>query len=151
MQAFLDIFRMNETTQNNCFIQSDYQALCVCSVCVIAGDISPIDVITHLPIMCEDRDIPYVYVPSKEVTIPNAPLFEHGAACWAHYCYQLTCFDRRVEIISASTSYNTANSGPTARDAILTWKIRNNRVGKHCKPCFTAFGTEVGRTSVISV
>mmetsp|Transcript_2555 Transcript_2555/g.3899 ORF Transcript_2555/g.3899 Transcript_2555/m.3899 type:complete len:142 (+) Transcript_2555:89-514(+) len=33
--------------------------------CVIAGDISPVDVITHLPIMCEDRDVPYLYVPSK--------------------------------------------------------------------------------------
>lgn len=33
--------------------------------CILAGDISPIDVITHLPIMCEDRKIPYIYVPSK--------------------------------------------------------------------------------------
>ncbi len=33
--------------------------------CVIAGDISPIDVISHLPIMCEDKNIPYFYVPSK--------------------------------------------------------------------------------------
>ena len=33
--------------------------------CVLAGDISPIDVISHLPIMCEDRKIPYFYVPSK--------------------------------------------------------------------------------------
>lgn len=33
--------------------------------CIIAGDISPVDVITHLPIMCEDRKIPYFYVPSK--------------------------------------------------------------------------------------
>ncbi len=33
--------------------------------CVIAGDISPIDVVSHLPIMCEDRHIPYFYVPSK--------------------------------------------------------------------------------------
>lgn len=32
---------------------------------IIAGDISPIDVISHLPIMCEDRKIPYFYVPSK--------------------------------------------------------------------------------------
>ena len=36
-------------------------------VCIIAGDISPIDVITPLPVLCEDNDIPYVYVPSKEV------------------------------------------------------------------------------------
>lgn len=33
--------------------------------CIIAGDISPIDVISHLPIMCEDRNVPYIYVPSK--------------------------------------------------------------------------------------
>ncbi|KAI8910888.1 50S ribosomal protein L30e-like protein [Gorgonomyces haynaldii] len=33
---------------------------------VIAGDISPMDVITHLPILCEDADVPYVYVPSKD-------------------------------------------------------------------------------------
>lgn len=34
-------------------------------VCVIAGDISPIDVICHIPIACEENDVPYVYVPSK--------------------------------------------------------------------------------------
>ena len=36
------------------------------SVCVIAGDISPIDVVTPLPVLCEDHDVPYIYVPSKE-------------------------------------------------------------------------------------
>ncbi|KAF3537487.1 hypothetical protein F2Q69_00018554 [Brassica cretica] len=35
-------------------------------ICVIAGNISPIDVITHVPILCEEAGIPYVYVPSKE-------------------------------------------------------------------------------------
>ncbi|KAL2338257.1 hypothetical protein Fmac_012703 [Flemingia macrophylla] len=35
-------------------------------LCVIAGNISPIDVITHLPILCEEADVPYIYVPSKE-------------------------------------------------------------------------------------
>ena len=39
-----------------------------CRVCIIAGNISPIDVITHVPILCEDKDIPYVYVSSKEVS-----------------------------------------------------------------------------------
>ena len=34
-------------------------------LCIIAGDISPIDVISHLPIMCEEADIPYIFVPSK--------------------------------------------------------------------------------------
>ena len=35
-------------------------------VCVIAGDISPIDVISHLPVLCEDNDVPYIFVNSKE-------------------------------------------------------------------------------------
>merc|ERR1711939_1033182 len=35
-------------------------------VCVIAGNISPMDVISHLPVLCEDNDISYIYVRSKE-------------------------------------------------------------------------------------
>lgn len=35
-------------------------------ICIIAGDISPIDVISHVPIMCEDSGIQYCYVTSKE-------------------------------------------------------------------------------------
>ncbi|CAM9602575.1 unnamed protein product [Heterosigma akashiwo] len=34
--------------------------------CIIAGDISPIDVISHIPIFCEDQGVPYIYVPSKQ-------------------------------------------------------------------------------------
>ena len=34
-------------------------------LCVIAGDISPIDVISHLPVLCEEADVPYIFVPSK--------------------------------------------------------------------------------------
>ncbi|XP_009948512.1 PREDICTED: H/ACA ribonucleoprotein complex subunit 2, partial [Leptosomus discolor] len=32
---------------------------------VLAGDTLPIDVYCHIPIMCEDRSLPYAYVPSK--------------------------------------------------------------------------------------
>merc|ERR1712071_646645 len=34
-------------------------------VVVIAADISPIDVLSHLPILCEDKSIPYIYVRSR--------------------------------------------------------------------------------------
>mmetsp|Transcript_19937 Transcript_19937/g.28371 ORF Transcript_19937/g.28371 Transcript_19937/m.28371 type:complete len:157 (+) Transcript_19937:62-532(+) len=33
---------------------------------VIAGDIYPIDVVSHLPIMLEEGGIPYIFVPSKQ-------------------------------------------------------------------------------------
>lgn len=32
---------------------------------VLAGDVSPIDVLTHIPVYCEDKSIPYVYIPSR--------------------------------------------------------------------------------------
>lgn len=33
---------------------------------VIAGDISPGDVISHIPVLCEDNGVQYIFVPSKE-------------------------------------------------------------------------------------
>lgn len=33
---------------------------------IIAGDISPEDVISHLPVLCEDHSVPYIFIPSKE-------------------------------------------------------------------------------------
>ncbi|KAG7193665.1 snoRNA-binding protein [Scheffersomyces spartinae] len=33
---------------------------------VVAGDISPPDVISHIPVLCEDSSVPYVFIPSKE-------------------------------------------------------------------------------------
>jgi H/ACA ribonucleoprotein complex subunit 2 len=48
--------------------------------CVIAGDISPIDVISHLPMMCEDRNIPYFYVPSKH-DLGNAACTKRPTSC----------------------------------------------------------------------
>lgn len=43
---------------------------------VLAGNITPIDVITHIPILCEEKDIPYIYVPAKE------HLGESILVCW---------------------------------------------------------------------
>ncbi|OQR98345.1 ribosomal protein L7Ae/L30e/S12e/Gadd4 [Thraustotheca clavata] len=34
-------------------------------LCIIAGDISPVDVISHIPVLCENNDIAYVFTPSK--------------------------------------------------------------------------------------
>ena len=34
-------------------------------LCIIAGNVSPVDVISHLPTLCEEKNVPYVFVPSK--------------------------------------------------------------------------------------
>ncbi|KAF2468770.1 L30e-like protein [Lindgomyces ingoldianus] len=35
------------------------------AVCIIAADISPMDVISHIPVLCEDHLIPYIYIRSR--------------------------------------------------------------------------------------
>lgn len=35
-------------------------------VAVLAGDVSPLDVISHLPVFCEAKGVPYIFVPSKD-------------------------------------------------------------------------------------
>merc|ERR1712046_466135 len=49
-------------------------------VCVIAGNISPMDVISHLPILCEENSVPYVYVRSKE-ELGAAALTKRPTSC----------------------------------------------------------------------
>lgn len=35
------------------------------SVVILAADISPMDVISHIPVLCEDHNIPYLFVKSR--------------------------------------------------------------------------------------
>lgn len=46
---------------------------------MLAGDTLPIDVYCHIPIMCEDRSLPYAYVPSKSVRAAAAQ--PGGSSC----------------------------------------------------------------------
>lgn len=32
---------------------------------ILAADTSPLAILLHLPLLCEDKNVPYVYVPSK--------------------------------------------------------------------------------------
>ena len=34
-------------------------------VVILAADISPMDVISHIPVLCEDHNVPYIYVSSR--------------------------------------------------------------------------------------
>ncbi|KAI9838171.1 MAG: RNA binding protein snu13 [Thelocarpon superellum] len=34
-------------------------------IIVLAADTSPLAILLHLPLLCEDKNVPYVYVPSK--------------------------------------------------------------------------------------
>ncbi|UXD21865.1 50S ribosomal protein L7 [Ignicoccus pacificus DSM 13166] len=56
---------------------------------IIAEDVDPPEVVAHLPLLCEEKKIPYVYVPSKkklgeaagiEVQAASAAIIDPGAA-----------------------------------------------------------------------
>ena len=35
-------------------------------IVIFAGDVTPIDVMCHLPAVCEEKSLPYVYTPSRK-------------------------------------------------------------------------------------
>jgi H/ACA ribonucleoprotein complex subunit 2 len=49
-------------------------------VVVLAGDISPIDVLSHVPVLCEESNIPYVFVRSRS-ELGAAALSKRATCC----------------------------------------------------------------------
>jgi len=56
---------------------------------LIAEDVDPPEIVAHLPLLCEEKKIPYIYVPSKkklgeaagiEVAAASACIIDPGAA-----------------------------------------------------------------------
>lgn len=37
----------------------------IADLIVLAGDTNPIEILLHLPLLCEDKNVPYIFVPSK--------------------------------------------------------------------------------------
>jgi U4/U6 small nuclear ribonucleoprotein SNU13 len=36
---------------------------------VLAADTEPLEILLHLPLLAEDKNVPYVFVPSKQVCV----------------------------------------------------------------------------------
>ncbi|MEM0037741.1 MAG: 50S ribosomal protein L7Ae [Zestosphaera sp.] len=54
----------------------------IAKLVVIAEDVEPPEVVMHLPLLCEEKKVPYVYVPSKKRLGESAGL-QVGAAAVA--------------------------------------------------------------------
>jgi H/ACA ribonucleoprotein complex subunit 2 len=50
----------------NLFLYSLLTKCGTCRLLILAADITPIDIISHLPVLSEEAQIPYIFVPSKE-------------------------------------------------------------------------------------
>lgn len=38
-----------------------------CEIAILAADTEPLAILLHIPLLCEDKGTPYVYVPSKSL------------------------------------------------------------------------------------
>ena len=47
---------------------------------LIAEDVDPPEIVAHLPLLCEERGVPYIYVPSKEKLGKSAGIEATAAA-----------------------------------------------------------------------
>jgi len=47
---------------------------------VMAEDVTPEEILAHMPVLCEEKNIPYAYVPSKEELGNSAGLLVSTAA-----------------------------------------------------------------------
>ncbi|MFQ5762229.1 MAG: 50S ribosomal protein L7Ae [Candidatus Bathyarchaeia archaeon] len=54
----------------------------IAKIVLIAEDVDPPEVVAHLPLLCDERKIPYMYVPSK-TRLGEASGIEVGAAAVA--------------------------------------------------------------------
>ena len=61
---------------------------------IMAADAEPLEILLHLPLLCEDKNVPYVFVPSKHAL---------GRACGV---------SRPVIAASVTTGESTAQLGP---------------------------------------
>lgn len=50
-------------------------------IVVMAEDVAPEEILAHLPLLCEEKGVPYVYVPSKQELGIAAGLGKATASC----------------------------------------------------------------------
>jgi len=54
----------------------------IAKLVIIAEDVEPPEIVAHLPLLCEERKIPYVYVPSKkQLGIASGIEVQASSAC----------------------------------------------------------------------
>lgn len=53
----------------------------ISEIVVLAADTEPLEILLHLPLLAEDKNVPYVFVPSKQVlggTLPGSSDTDRG-------------------------------------------------------------------------
>lgn len=61
---------MNRVGKLRCDVRTEL-TLCggvmqgIAEIVILTADTNPIEILLHLPLLCEDKNVPYIFVPSK--------------------------------------------------------------------------------------
>ena len=60
---------MNRVGKSRCDVRTKLM-LCgvmqgIAEIVILTADTNPIEILLHLPLLCEDKNVPYIFVPSK--------------------------------------------------------------------------------------
>lgn len=80
---------------------------CEKGLLVLCADITPMDLITHLPGICEEKNIPYIFVGSKHDLKIASPKSESVTCCFVEVDSYL-CNERVAKVI-AESCYSSAD------------------------------------------
>ena len=50
-------------------------------IIIIAADTEPLEIVLHLPLLCEDKNVPYIFVPSKQTLGKACGVLRSVIAC----------------------------------------------------------------------
>lgn len=53
----------------------------IADLIIMAADVEPIEIVLHLPLLCEDKNVPYVFVPSKALLGRSCGVSRQVVAC----------------------------------------------------------------------
>jgi len=63
-----DLVKKGKTEKNNYVVaQQCKKIICLFffRLVIFAGDVTPVDIMCHMPAVCEEKNIPYIYTPSR--------------------------------------------------------------------------------------
>ncbi|KRX26682.1 putative H/ACA ribonucleoprotein complex subunit 2-like protein, partial [Trichinella nelsoni] len=88
-------------------------------ICVLAGDVSPIDYYSHIPIVCEEKNLAYIFLPSKNhigaAMQSNRPIMIAYILCCESY---KDLYNEVHKIIEALPMPNDMHNGKSQKNRI---------------------------------
>ena len=76
---------------------------------IMAADADPIEIILHLPLLCEDKNVPYVFVPSKQALGTGFLIIRKSLWSFSKCHFLFRNYKRRIRIKVTNLDFKDGN------------------------------------------